>query len=87
MLFSITLLPPVVIDIYYGEDAGQAFFYSYLLLLATGFVLWLPVRNKRYTSGVIDLQDGRMLYINRALGNLWPVRFNMRPEVTIFTLA
>lgn len=47
----------------------------------------LPVRNNRYTSGVIDLYDGRMLYINRALGNLWPVRFNMRPEVTIFTLV
>ena len=36
MLFSITLLPPAVIDIFYREDAGQAFFYSYLLLLATG---------------------------------------------------
>lgn len=47
----------------------------------------LPVGNKRYTSGAVDLYDGRMLYINRALGNLWPVRFNMRPEVTIFTLA
>lgn len=46
----------------------------------------LPVRNKRYTSGVIDLSDGRMLYINRAIGSLWPVRFNARPEVTIFTL-
>lgn len=46
----------------------------------------LPVRNKRYSSGVVDLFDGRTLYINRALGNLWPVRFNMRPEVTIFTL-
>ena len=34
MLFSITLLPPIVIDILYQEDAGQAFFYSYLLLVA-----------------------------------------------------
>ncbi|MGB5677214.1 MAG: potassium transporter, partial [Gammaproteobacteria bacterium] len=47
MLFSITLLPPVIIDIFYREDAGQAFFYSYLLLLVTGFGLWLPVRTKR----------------------------------------
>ena len=47
----------------------------------------LPVRNKRYTSGIIDLDEGRMLYINRALGNLWPIRLNMRPEVTMFTLA
>ncbi len=46
----------------------------------------LPVRNKRYTAGVFKLPDGRQMYINRALGNLWPVRFNVRPEVTIFTL-
>ena len=46
----------------------------------------LPVKNKRYTSGEIDLKDGRMLYINRAVGHLWQVRFNVRPEITIFTL-
>lgn len=46
----------------------------------------LPVRNRRYTAGVFDLYDGRTLYINRALGSLWPVRFNVRPEVTIFQL-
>ena len=46
----------------------------------------LPVKNKKYTSGKIDLQDGRMLYINRALGNLWQLRFNVRPEITLFTL-
>lgn len=46
----------------------------------------LPVKNKRYTSGEIDLEDGRILYINRALGHLWQVRFNVRPEITVFTL-
>ena len=60
MLFSITLLPPVVIDIFYGEDAGQAFFYSYLLLLVTGFVLWLPVRNKR---AELRLRDGFVVVV------------------------
>ncbi len=47
----------------------------------------LPVINKKYTSGKIDLHDGRMLYINRALGNLKQIRFNVRPEITVFTLA
>ncbi|MBS3738779.1 metallophosphoesterase [Mesohalobacter halotolerans] len=46
----------------------------------------LPVKNKRYNSGIIDLYDGRTLYINRALGHLWQVRFNVRPEITIFEL-
>ncbi len=46
----------------------------------------LPVENRRYTSGVFDVGDGRSLYINRGLGNLWPIRFNARPEVTLFQL-
>ena len=46
----------------------------------------LPVKNKRYSSGTIDLDNGRTLYINRALGCLHQVRFNVRPEITIFEL-
>ncbi|WP_457610192.1 metallophosphoesterase [Lutibacter sp.] len=47
---------------------------------------FLPVKNKRYSSGEIDLYDGRTLYINRALGNIVQLRFNVRPEITVFTL-
>ena len=46
----------------------------------------LPVKNKKYSSGEIALSDGRTLYINRAIGHLWQVRFNVRPEITIFEL-
>lgn len=47
----------------------------------------LPVENQRYTAGEIDLFDGRTMYINRGLGHLQRVRFNVRPEVTIFRLV
>jgi len=47
----------------------------------------LPVVNKRYTAGHFPLSGGRDLYINRALGYLHQVRFNVRPEVTVFTLC
>ena len=46
----------------------------------------LPVKNKKYSAGEIDLEDGRMLYINRAIGHLRQVRFNVRPEITLFNL-
>jgi predicted MPP superfamily phosphohydrolase len=46
----------------------------------------LPVKNKKYSAGEVDLKDGRTLYINRALGHLWQVRFNVRPEITLFQL-
>jgi predicted MPP superfamily phosphohydrolase len=46
----------------------------------------LPVKNKRYSQGEIDLNNGRRLYINRALGHTLQLRFNVRPEITIFKL-
>jgi len=65
MLFSITLLPPVVIDIIYQEDAGYAFFDSYLILLCTGFLLFLPVRRK---SSDLRLRDGFVVVVLFWLG-------------------
>ncbi len=47
----------------------------------------LPVKNRKYTSGEFDLGDGRRLYINRALGHTYQVRFNVRPEITVFELT
>lgn len=47
----------------------------------------LPVVNKRYTSGEFALDGGRRMYINRGLGFIRQVRFNARPEVTLFELA
>lgn len=46
----------------------------------------LPVKNTKYVSGEIDLEDGRTLYINRAIGHSYQVRFMVRPEITLFTL-
>jgi uncharacterized protein len=46
----------------------------------------LPVKNKKYAEGLYELSNERTLYINKALGHLWQVRFNVRPEITIFEL-
>jgi predicted MPP superfamily phosphohydrolase len=40
------------------------------------------VRNKRYTSGLFDLSGRRSLYVNRGVGTVLVVRFNVRPELT-----
>jgi predicted MPP superfamily phosphohydrolase len=49
--------------------------------------LMLPVINRRYTAGEFRLEGGRMMYINRGIGHLLPVRFNVRPEITFFRLV
>lgn len=46
----------------------------------------LPVKNKNYSAGEIDLNDGRTLYINRAIGHSFQIRLNVRPEITLFEL-
>jgi len=47
----------------------------------------LPVQNKRYTAGAFEVGPGRTMYINRGLGFLIQVRFDVRPELTLFTLT
>ena len=47
----------------------------------------LPVNNRRYTAGEFALSGGRRMYISRGVGHLLRVRFNTRPEVTIFRLT
>lgn len=46
----------------------------------------LPVKNRRYQAGEYELAGGRRMYINRGVGHLLQVRFNVRPEVTAFHL-
>jgi len=47
----------------------------------------LPVRNRRYTRGEFVVGGNRRLYISRGVGHTLQVRFNVRPEVTVFTLT
>ena len=46
----------------------------------------LPVNNKRYSAGEIELSGNRRMYISRGVGHLIRVRFNVRPEIPIFQL-
>ena len=47
----------------------------------------LPVRNRRYTSGVFEVGRARRLFISRGVGHLIRLRFNVRPEATLFRLT
>ena len=46
----------------------------------------LPVENRKYTSGEIVVDQQRTVYISRGVGHLLKARFNVRPEITMFTL-
>lgn len=46
----------------------------------------VSIRNRRYLAGLVDLGNDRKLYVNRALGYKQRLRFNARPEITVFHL-
>lgn len=46
----------------------------------------VPVQNKRYVSGVYEIDGRHQLYISRGIGHTHRVRFCSRPEITVFTL-
>jgi hypothetical protein len=47
----------------------------------------LLVRNKRYAAGEFSLEAARTMYVDRGLGRFFRLRFNVRPEMTPFTLT
>jgi uncharacterized protein len=47
----------------------------------------VSVRNRKYVAGEYSLSGGRRLYVNRGIGYNLRIRFNVRPEVTLFRLS
>jgi len=47
ILFSTSLLPPILISLHYSDGAVTAFVTAYAITLTTGLLLWLPVRRRR----------------------------------------
>lgn len=45
-----------------------------------------PIRNKRYQQGFVELANQNTLFVNRGLGYTRRVRFNCRPEITVFEM-
>ncbi len=54
MLFSLTMLPPMLVSVMYNDHQLDAFFHAFVLTLGIGALVWLPVRNKRRELRVRD---------------------------------
>ena len=54
MLFSFTMLPPVLVSWFYSDGATMPFFAAFLVTIITGVVCWFPVRSHRYDLRVRD---------------------------------
>ena len=59
-LFSVTLVPPVLISFFTNDGALQAFTIALVITLILGLLLWLPVRNKKQE---LRLRDGFLIVV------------------------
>ncbi|OGT19078.1 MAG: potassium transporter [Gammaproteobacteria bacterium RBG_16_57_12] len=55
MIFSLTMLPPVLVSLIYDDGALIAFLTAFAVIYLTGLVIWLPVRGERRE---LRLRDG-----------------------------
>ncbi len=60
MIFSSTMLPPILVSIIYMDGSFESFFYAFAVTLITGIVLWLPVKNQRRE---LRLRDGFLVVV------------------------
>ena len=61
MVFSLSMIPPLLVGMYYGEaDGYSSFGQAFLATLVTGFLLWLPLRKNR---GDLRLRDGFIIVV------------------------
>jgi trk system potassium uptake protein TrkH len=60
MIFSTTLLPPIVVSAWYDDGKIIPFVDGFTLVPATGFVAWWPVRNRRRE---LRLRDGFLVVV------------------------
>ncbi len=47
VLFGLTMLPPFLVSLWYGDGTHEVFLWTCGMLLGTGSVLWLPTRGAR----------------------------------------
>lgn len=55
MLFSFTMLSPILVNLFYQDGQWQPFLYSFLLSFNTGFFLWYP---SKHADNELKVRDG-----------------------------
>jgi len=84
MLFSFTMLPPVLVSSIYSENTMLPFLSAFLLTFITGTVCWLPVRQHRSD---LRIRDGFvvvvMFWTVLALFGALPFLLSEQPSISI----
>src|SRR5699024_411022 len=60
MLFSISMLIPLALAVFYGEGGAAAFALAFAISSGAGLVAWLPVR---HTTNDLKIRDGFLVVV------------------------
>ena len=82
MIFSSTMIPPMVVSIIYLDGSFEPFFDTFAVTLITGIVLWLPVKEQRKE---LRLRDGFLVVVMfwTVLGLFGAIPFVLSEQVHI----
>lgn len=84
MLFSLTMLPPIVVSLIFQDDQHVFFFEAMLTILAIGFVIWLPVRQHKRE---LSIRDGFLItvlfWVVLSLSGAIPLYISDAPTITM----
>jgi trk system potassium uptake protein TrkH len=84
MLFSVTMLPPVGVSLYFGDGHWQPFFDSFCGMLLVGALVWWPARKAHRE---LRVRDGflvvSMFWVVLGLAGAVPLLISDRPELDL----
>ena len=82
MLFSFTMVPPMVVSIIYLDGDFAPFFYTFAITLITGIVFWLPAKNQKKE---LRLRDGFLVVVMfwSVLGSFGAIPFILAEQTDI----
>jgi len=84
MLFSITMLPPIGVSLYFHDGYSTPFIDAFAGLLITGLLVWLPVRKE---NRELRLRDGflvvALFWVVLGLAGAVPLVLSSSPEIPL----
>ena len=82
MVFSLTMLPPVGVSLFYGDGSHMAFVAAAAWLIAVGWFIWWPARRDRRD---LRLRDGFMVvtlfWTVLGLAGALPLYISPQPDI------
>ena len=84
MIFSITMLPPIIISLLFEDGIWASFLFGFILTIFSGLIIWLPVR---HSGNELRLRDGflvvALFWVVLGIFGASPFYFSSQPNMSL----